>query len=340
MFLVDRSSLIVPRSSFLVAATLLSACNGDKTTTDTGSFAFGTPDCHGLTNDCAPELHVDADALRLCFGWDGPSQSWPPGTPQEILDQCPNPEIVGGDCVFAFDVETDVGCDNTCGDCIPLVADLPDTGGFPLEEIPGPDDLCCDCDVALTGLEDLTTAIDACGYVGYAPSYNCPDPEWALQTEAECDDGESFAVAPAADVMLHVDPQHSYIYLQTSFGAEAFAVAGGGTARTSVDRFMTATLWAADGTLGDQALADWVFWTTAPIDYDPANGNFTVESDGSPAFVGRGFIEGVASAAEVHLTTDATGNLSATTHTWQANYSRSVSGESIQVHLQGTWGSP
>lgn len=338
--LVACRSSLVARCSLLVgiAVCVFGACNGDdKATEDTGSFAFGTPDCHGSTNDCTPELRVDEAIVRTCFGWDGPSQQYlDTGLPPQLLTDCPNPEIVGAECVFNYDDELGVTCNNTCGDCIPLVGPA-DTGAFPIDEIGGPNDACCDCDPALTGLDELIDALAACGFAG-TTFYDCPDPDWILQDDSECSDGASFAIAPGADKIMHIDPLLSYIRLQTGTDTETFAVAGGGSARTSTDQFMTATLWAAGGNLANFILTDWTFWTSAPMDYDPTSGSFTVHSHASPAFWGRGLIGTTPSKAEVYMSSDATGNINPSMGRWEANYSESVGGEGIQVHLEGTYG--
>jgi hypothetical protein len=278
---------------------------------------------------CEPTLNVETEDLRACFGWDG--TSWGPNTPQEVVDSCPNPDIIGDVCVIPYLAESP-SCDNYCGDCYPL-----DGGDGGINGDPDPD--CCQCDMVYAGLEALEAALDACGFVGYIPLNNCSDPEWILKTEDECDDGESFARAPGANVIMYVDPLSSYITINTPLDSETFAVAGGGTAKTSVDKFMTATVWPADGSIAGYATADWVFWTTAPIDYDPVSGNFTVQYETAPAFVGRGSIDGDAYTREVQMANDATGNLNASAHTWQADYTQSLLGHSIQVHLQGTWAS-
>ena len=79
------------------------------------------------------------------------------------------------------------------------------------------------------------------------------------------------------------------------------------------------------------------FWITAPMDYEPVSGTFTIDPQGSPPLMGRGYVGANLQGLGVHLEDEVTGSINAGNHTWQANYTQSHLGSSIDVHLEGTF---
>lgn len=301
---------------------------------DPTNFLYGEPDCHGSSNACFPTLTVDTDLLRLCFAWDGPAQAWPPGTPQAILDGCPNPETVGQDCVLSFEPEVGVECTNECGSCL-LVEQSPGTGDLvPVDELDLAYDDCCRCDAAYNGLDDVIDALDACGDTGRRYE-NCPPLEWIPMEEGECE-GDTFFHAPDADYVLHVDPLVSFLSLSVLGELETVAVSGGGSLTLTDTESLTATLWVEDGTLGGLALEGWMFWGTLPLDYNAESGTFLVPPEEAPFLPGRGELAGVRSIVELGMSSSATGFLAPASSLWTCDYTETLAGQSVHLHVEGT----
>ena len=334
---VRQASLQLSRGfGVLTVSWLWMGCTGEPDKVDPESFNYVEPDCHGSSNTCFPILRVETDILRHCFRWDGPNQQWPVGTPQDVLDDCPNPETMGQYCDFSYDVEYGVTCENDCGSCVPVDAEVSPGEPFPIDQVGVPDDDCCVCDVALTGLDSFITELAACGFIG-TELWKCPDPDWLGVADSECpDDTSSPYRAPHADFVLHVDPLASFLSVSVLGESETVALSGGGSLTLTATESLTATFWAEDGTLAGQVLENWVFWGTVPIEHDAARGTFLVPSEGAPLFPGRGEVNGIPSRLDVEMNQLATGTVDPSGLVWQCDYVESLAGQSVQLHVEGT----
>jgi hypothetical protein len=312
-------------------------CNDGKDEpepTEEGTSLFGELDCDSSSDLCFPTLSVDTDDLRVCFAWDGPAQQWPSDTPQAILDGCPNPETMGQNCVLSFDPEFGIECENTCESCLPLEVD-PATGDLvPAEGLTEVYNRCCLCNAAYNGLDDILAELEACG-ASSTRDWGCAPPDWIPLEEGECEGATAFR-APGSDYALQINPLVSFLSVSILGASETVEVSGGGSLTLTSPESLTATLWAGDGTFGGLDLDNWVFWGTLPLDYDAATGTFLVSAEEAPRLPGRGELDGMHSAIELDMSNTATGSIDISEKLWTCDYSESVAGQSVHLHLEGT----
>lgn len=292
----------------LLLSVALGACTSAPPTKDgVENNGFVVTGCSG--DQCDVSITVDMSDLQDCLGWDS-VYGWPPGTPQGVIDNCSDPNLV--DCEIDYTGVTFSGEEVETLDPFNPCGCEADTG------LDRADDCCIFTPDGELG--DLKALLDAC--VG-PQLYSIDTTNCELDVvEDECAAGAAVATAPGADIVLYVDETQSYVTVTSPSDSETVNVQGGGSAGVQPDYFMSALVWSDPGTLGSNYMSDWMFWFTAPVAMDLSGGSFTVDATTAPLFRGSGLQNGDIYNMDLVMGQDATGTIDNTNLAWELDFSQ------------------
>jgi hypothetical protein len=249
------------------------------------------------------------------------------------------------DCAISGDTE---GCETTVLTDFEVTpvdgCDSEDDFNFD-HDLPPPEEDCCvvpsDVDEIIqndwqsAGADIVAEVLADCGseIVQFVQDPDCTpvEPEWGDLVP----DGE-FSVHPLADLVLTL-ATGSFIDITSPVDNEVFSVSGGGSVRLTPNGFLSALIWAEDGTLGNHDLTDWRFWMAVPVAIDLVSGQFDIDAVGENVFFGSGYDDSTSMGLELDMGEDAFGSIDTVTDTWDLDFSESASGWTVEIHLEGSF---
>lgn len=294
--------------------------------------------------DPAAESHCDAVVTLSqdvvdCF-WDDGAGAWDADTPEYIAAQCPE----GG-----------AGCTVTVAENFSPLALVDICNGYCVETCENgvqldPTEVCCFWntpslapdwralyDELLQAIRDECPGLDSSEHRSLM---TCQEGSKEVPSVWEdwCNDSDQ-VYAPGADILLAIDPLESYVTLISATDSTTLSVSGSGAAKTVPARFVTGAFWVDDGELDGTDLEDWVFGFRHGILLDLVSGVFTLDaaSLNNAGLRGHGLVDTTAMKALVGASNDAHGIIDAGTQQWELDYSESLAGKQILVHLEGPW---
>ena len=277
-----------------------------------------------------------SEAVIDCY-WDESAEAWLDGTPEAIVEQC-EPGAACENVVLAeaqplIPVNACQGCEESC---------------------PGDLDECCywneptpdldpnEAEAWLSVYFGLKDQIQAdCGLIGDDVSvttcvegtYDVPEP-----TCVTCADDTTVTPSPAADRMLRIDPDKSFVGLGIAGQSVTAGVRGSMAIGSKPTRFLRGLFWVDDTHLAGTDYKNWVFSFDVPVPVITSGPliKLPVKAVKDAMLKGDGWSDKSLLATEVTANHPITGTLDLAKKTWSLNYQQTHFTRSITVHLEGS----
>jgi hypothetical protein len=270
-------------------------------------------DCPSSEFTCHSRILIESQDIINCYGLD---------PLPEVLEDCDG-QLDEDSCELESDELTAVNADDCCASseaeaircCENGVWNTDDEGEFIFDQWIA--ELEADCDLDITFLETICSISE----------------NGELDTENECPEPAKSGFI--ADFDLEIDPLVSFVDVDLGTETVYSAVDGWALAAPDPKRFLFAFARLDDFQAQGDIFEDNYFYMTAEMELSGTGGTYTIplNQDFDLRIQGLRDSEEYAYGFEPQVSSGGTFNVTA--GTWTYNYTQTVSGKSIEVHLEG-----